>query len=184
MNWVMGVFAVLLGGTLILVVGLIVTGLLLPKGHVAKRSVRYAASPDAVWRLIIDWPRHPSWRMNIKAMERLPDRNGHEVWQETRTRNERLTSEVVEVDPAQRRMVTKVVDETAYGGTWTWEVEPDGSGSRLTITEDGVVHNPIFRVVGKFFLDPRATMDRLHRDLKAKLGEEEPVFAHDTGAGR
>lgn len=176
MNWVMGVFAGLLGLTLLLVVGLIVGGLLIAKGHVATRSVRYAAPPDTVWRLITDWAGHTSWRTNIRALDRLADRNGHEVWRETRSRNERMTSEVIGFDPSRRRMVTEVVDETAYGGTWTWQVEPDGAGSRLTIIEDGVVHNPIFRVVGKFFLDPRATMDRLHRDLKAKLGEPEPVF--------
>ncbi len=75
-------------------------------------------------------------------------------------------------------MVTKVVDESAFGGTWTWEVSeaPGGRGSILSITEDGEIHNAVFRAVSALFLDMRATMDGLHRDLKAKLGEKPPVF--------
>jgi hypothetical protein len=32
----------------------------------------------------------------------------------------------------------------------------------------------LFRAISHFFLDPRGTMDRLHRDLAAHLGEPEP----------
>ena len=178
MNWVLGAVVGVLGVGLLVVLVLIVVGTLTPSGHKASRSVSYRASPDTVWRAITDWGGHAAWRSKVRAIERLPDRNGHPVWRETRRRGDALTSEVVELDEAKRRMVTRIVDEGAFGGTWTWEVgaSPDGAGSLLTITEDGEIYNPVFRAIGTWLLDMRATMDRLHRDLKAKLGEPPPVF--------
>jgi hypothetical protein len=155
---------------------LLVVGVFIRRGHRATRSLSYRGSPDLVWTAITDWSGRPSWRPSVKAVERLPDRDGHAVWREKRKTGPQ-TSMVVAEDAAARRMVTEIVDESAYGGTWTWDVSPlpDG-GSVLSITEDGEIHNPIFRAVAAFFLDMRSTMDGLHRDLRRKFGEEEPSF--------
>ena len=64
-----------------------------------------------------------------------------------------------------------VDDEQPFGGTWTWEIEPAASGSRLTITENGFVKSPIFRVMGAVFFSPTATMDAYLRALAKTLGE-------------
>ncbi|MGD9740654.1 MAG: SRPBCC family protein [Bauldia sp.] len=158
------------------IVTLLVAGLFIRKGHRATRSLAYRAGPDAVWAAITDWAARPSWRPGVKSVERLPDRNGYAVWREKRKTGPQ-TSMVIAEDAAERRMVTEIVDESAYGGTWTWEVAPlPEGGSVLSITEDGVIHNPIFRAVAAFFLDMRSTMDGLHRDLRRKFGEEDPRF--------
>jgi hypothetical protein len=52
---------------------------------------------------------------------------------------------VVEQD-APRLLVRKIVGEKAFGGTWTFEIAPEGhEASTLTITERGDVYNPLFR---------------------------------------
>jgi hypothetical protein len=175
---------VVVGVPLALILVLGVAGLFIRKRHTATRSLPYAAPADAVWAALTDWPAHPQWRAGVRAMERLPDRNGHPVWRDIGRRGGRLTSEVVELDPQSRRMVTRIVDEAWFGGAWTWQVV-DGTadgGSVLTITEDGEIYNPLFRAVGALFFDPRATIDSLHRDLRAKLGEPAPVFVRATPA--
>jgi hypothetical protein len=75
-----------------------------------------------------------------------------------------------EVDP-NRRMVTRIVDESAFGGTWTWELEPVEGGTRLTLTERGEVYNPIFRTIGKLFLDQRATIEAWQTAIASALSE-------------
>lgn len=169
------VLAGVVGVPVLLVAGGAAVGLFLPKGHIAARSVSYAASPDAVWALVADWEARSSWRAGIRSVERLPDRNGHQVWRE-RSRRGAVASEVIAFEPARRRMVTRIVDESAFGGTWTWQVEAEGAGSRLSITEDGAIYNPVFRTVARLFLDMRSTMDGLHRDLRARLGEPPPDY--------
>ena len=47
-----------------------------------------------------------------------------------------------------RLLVRKIVGESAFGGTWTFELAPDGhEATRLTITERAEIYNPFFRTV-------------------------------------
>lgn len=41
----------------------------------------------------------------------------------------------------------------------------------LTITENGEVHNPLFRFVSRFIMGYAATIDACLKALRAKLGE-------------
>ena len=70
-----------------------------------------------------------------------------------------MNYEVVDAIPG-RRLVTKIADRNLpYGGSWTYEILADGSGSMLSITEAGEVYNPIFRFVSKFVMGHTATID-------------------------
>ena len=54
---------------------------------------------------------------------------------------------------------------------WTYELAPEGSGTRLTITENGEIYNPIFRFVARFVLGYTSTMGSVLRALGTKHGE-------------
>ncbi len=52
-------------------------------------------------------------------------------------------------------MVLRIADPSLpFSGTWTYEIKPTGTGRELTLTEDGEVGNPIFRVMQKVFFSP------------------------------
>jgi len=94
----------------------------LPVAHVASRSRKLPARPEIVWGLINDPVATKGWGGDAKT-------------------------EVVEQD-APRLLVNKIVGEKAFGGTWTFELAPEGhDASALTITERGEVYNPLFRTV-------------------------------------
>jgi len=163
-------------GTVIVVVALIaavfVIGLLLPKEHSAKRSAHYEQPAEVVWAAISDFGAHAAWRDGVESMEQLPDRDGHAVWREKHGRGDVIDMMVVESDPP-RRMVTQIVGNRNFGGTWTWKIEPAGEKAcTLTITEDGEIYNPVFRFVSRFLMGHRATMDGVHKALAAKFGQE------------
>jgi len=91
-----------------------------PIAHVATRSRKMPARPEIVWGLINDPVATKGWGGDNKT-------------------------EVVEQD-APRLLVRKIVGEKAFGGTWTFEIAPEGhDASTLTITERGEVYNPLFR---------------------------------------
>ncbi len=46
----------------------------------------------------------------------------------------------------------------------------DNTGTRLTITENGEVYNPIFRFMSRFVFGHTATMDQFLSDLKKRVG--------------
>jgi uncharacterized protein YndB with AHSA1/START domain len=142
-------------------------GLMLPKGHIATRTVELKRSPDAVWEMLTSYDKMPSWRAGLQKIERLPDANGHAVWRET-SKDGELPLETVESTPP-RRLVRKIADpKLPFGGTWTYQIQPSSEGCTLTVTEDGEVYNPIFRLVSKF-MNQAATIEGFLKSLESAM---------------
>jgi uncharacterized protein YndB with AHSA1/START domain len=179
MRWVLGAVGVLV----VLVATVYAVGLLLPKSHVASASARYAATPQQVWAVLTDPSAFPQWRPGLARVELLPDVNGQRGWREYGS-DEPVSYRVVESD-APRRLVARIADENLpYGGTWTYDVAPAGSGTRLTITERGEIYNPVFRFVARFIIGYTGTMTAVLRALGARFGETvTPEPGTDGGRG-
>lgn len=171
MKWILiviGVIAALIAVTAII-------GSMMPKGHTASRSAMINQPPEVLWGTITDCAAFPQWRTDVKSVEVLPDRAGHKVWRED-GKNGKMTLEVVEASPPSR-LVMRIADAGAFGGTWTYELQPGGAGSRVTITENGEVYNPIFRFMSKVFFDPAATIETYLTALGKKYGEDVQLSA-------
>ena len=139
-----------------------VVGLLLPRDHVETRSATLPASPDVAFATIADVGAYATWRPSLSAVEVLPPIDGRVRWVEV-SGGDRIAMEQVERQPPHR-LVTRIADpDLPFGGTWTFELAPDGGGTRLTITERGVIRNPIFRAVARFVFGYAATMETLSR---------------------
>ena len=163
MKWIL-IGALVLAAVLIAVV---IVGALLPKQHVASRSVLLNASPEVVWSLISG---PPTWRPDVKSYEELPPHDGHRMWRETDKHGQAITYEMVEAS-APKHLVTKIADpKLPFGGTWIYEITPNGPRSSMTITENGEVYNPVFRFVSRFVIGHTATIDAYLKALQAKLG--------------
>jgi len=166
MRWVLGIAGLLVA----LVLTVCVIGYMLPKSHVASVSARFAAPPDSIWTSLTDVAAFPRWRPGLSQVELLPDENGQRGWREL-GKHDAVTYRVVESVPP-RRLVTRIADQNLpYGGRWTYELTPDGPGTRLTITENGEVYNPVFRFVSRFIMGHTSTMVGVLRALGAKHGE-------------
>ncbi|HEY7497574.1 MAG TPA: SRPBCC family protein [Vicinamibacterales bacterium] len=153
LKWILIVLAV------IIVIGALtaIVGWSLPVAHVASRQRTFAAPPEVVWRHMTDVDAFPSWRADVKRIERLPDRDGRAVWAEHGS-NGRITLAVEKSEPP-RLLVLRIADpDLPFGGTWTYEVAPASGGSTLTITERGEIYNPIFRAMARFVFGYEATM--------------------------
>jgi hypothetical protein len=84
--------------------------------------------------------------------------------------------EVIESDPP-RKLVGKIADpqrKLPFGGTWTYVIEPsgDGNGCTLTITEDGEIYPPPFRVMAKYVFGYTSTMESYLKALSNKFGQD------------
>lgn len=166
MRWALGTLGVLV----LLVVIVCAIGYMLPKSHVASVSAHFAAPADSIWTSLTDVAAFPTWRPGVARVELLPDENGQRGWREI-AKHDAVTYRVVESAPP-RRLVTRIADQNLpYGGSWTYELTPDGSGTRLTITENGEVYNPVFRFVSRFIMGHTATMEGVLQSLGKKHGE-------------
>jgi Polyketide cyclase / dehydrase and lipid transport len=156
-----------LAGLVALVAIAAIVGLFLPKGHRASRTVGYSAQPPAVFAAITDFASFPQWRTDVKSVTMLPEDGGVRFQEEGA--HGTVTYRVEERTP-DSRLVTRIDDPTLpFGGTWTFEVKPAAGGSELTITEDGEVYNPLFRVMSRLFFSPYDTIDTYQADLRKRL---------------
>jgi hypothetical protein len=61
-------------------------------------------------------------------------------------------------------------------GTWTYQIIPETDGCRVTLTEDGELKNPIFRLMARMRgLDKNITLTL--NDVAKKFGENAAVTA-------
>jgi hypothetical protein len=149
----------------------LVAGNRLPPTHTIRLRARYAAAPDKVWDTITNMVVAPNWRSKMRQVERLPDRENKQVWVEV-SRRWRLPLEFEVVEPG-RCLVTRIVSEDLpFGGTWTYELVPEGSGTLLTVTEQGEIHSQTLRFSARYIFGYQATAARYLRDLGKKLGEK------------
>ena len=165
------ILGIVIGAVVALVVVIVIIGYMLPKAHTARMTVRLSKSPAEVWAVITDHAAEPTWRKDLEKVERLADAEGHPVWREIQPKGFALTLETIEID-APKRMVRRIADKNLpFSGSWTYELtSPEGGGCVLTITENGEVSNPVFRLVSRF-MDQSATMKGYLTALAARLGE-------------
>jgi uncharacterized protein YndB with AHSA1/START domain len=155
----------------IVALGLIITivGWLLPVAHVASASATVSGSPQDVFEVVTQVEKYPTWWNDISRVEMLPPESGR-----TRFRQHDATGSVVmEVmeSTAPSRFVTRIADpEQPFGGTWTWEIEPQGTGARVTVTERGEIYNPLFRFMARFVFGYTSTMESHLAALAARVG--------------
>ena len=152
------------------IVSMLIVGMFLPRDHMASRNVHLKAAPDVVFRLIADFASLPTWRPEVTSVELLPARDGKTSFRE-KGRQGPMTYVVEELTPPNT-LVTRIVDNSSFGGTWTFEVTPDSGGCKISITERGEVYNPLFRTMSRLFFSQIATMEGYLRDLGKKLGED------------
>ena len=160
----------ILGGLVGLVVVMALIGALMPRDHVAARRAVLGRAPDDVWRALVDLDTHPRWRKGVKRIEKLSATSFRE-----HGGNGAILYEIDE-DRAPARRVTRIADDKLpFGGRWIFELAADGTGSRLTITEDGFIKNPIFRFLARIVFSTAGTIERFLADLGKHLGAPAPV---------
>ncbi len=164
LRWPLGVLAVLA-----LLCGVVlVVGSSLPVEHTASATRIVRGDPDAVWRVVTDVRAFPAWRIDVDSTTQLDARGGLPVWRETGLTGS-LTLEVLELERPYR-LVTRIADEgLPFGGTWTYELLPAENGTRVTLTEDGLIYSVVFRFFARFVLGYDETLRRYLDALEARM---------------
>jgi uncharacterized protein YndB with AHSA1/START domain len=167
MKWFLVALGILAGCAALVTI----IGALLPRAHVASRTLRVPRTPAEVWALITDVAAFPTWRSGVTHVEMLPNRDGRPAWVEHLS-NGPIPLETIDAQPPQR-LVLRIADpKLPFGGTWTYIVSPLPEGASLTITEDGFVSNVIFRFMSRFVFGHHSTIDVYLKNVAKKFGEK------------
>jgi len=162
---------IIVGVIVVLGAAVYTAGSAMPENHIASRTVHLSQPPERVWAVITDVPAFPSWRKDVAVVEQLPLRGSKMAWKEVSRNRDALTFEAVTWDPP-RHLETRIADKgLPFGGSWDYVIVPDGTGSRITMTENGEIYNPIFRAVSRA-MGYTATIDAYLEALAARLGNK------------
>jgi hypothetical protein len=150
----------------------VVVGFLLPKRHVATRSA-FIAQPCAEVFKLISGP--PVWRSDVSGWKELAPMDGLYAWNETTKNGDTIIYQRVRSEPP-RLLVSRIADPSLpYGGTWTFALEETNGGTLLRITEDGEVHNPIFRFMSRFVFGYSSTIEKYLTNVSAHYGQQSEI---------
>ena len=147
-----------------------IIGMSLPQNHTVSRSARFAAAPETIWATLVDVSSYPEWRSGVDTVILLDGTENRLAWQESMG-GDRLS---FDADTTQRpkHLQSRITDTgIEFGGSWDYVIEPDGEGTRLTITENGEVYSPLFRFMSRYVMGHGSTIERYLSDLAARLGE-------------
>src|SRR5690606_37164839 len=152
-----------------LVAAVFAAGAALPREHTAAVQVDLSVPPESVYAAIADVAASADWREDVSSVELLsadPLR-----WREAASWGTlTLVRGAAETD---RRLVHRIEDTgEPFGGTWSYDLVSTDGGTRLTITEDGWVSNPVFRLMSRFVFGHYSTMEAYARDLGRRFGEQ------------
>ena len=151
----MKVLCIVLGLLVLAITAIVGTGALLPKHHTVSRSAIFRATPEQVFALI-SGPQN--WRTDLEEYSFF-DEGGRHMQRETDKHGQTITYEIVESRPPTFPKTVIADKRRPFGGSWTWNIQPHSGGCAVTITEDGEVYNPIFRLVSRFIGGHTRTID-------------------------
>jgi len=166
MKWIL----ILLGALAGLVALVAIIGAMLPVKHVATLSAEYHKPPDAVWAAITDPSKFAAWRPNMKSAVLTDPADPTRGWTETWSHGEVVPISVEEWTPPAR-LSTRLGPGMPFGGSWTFELAPTATGTRVRITENGEVYNPIFRFMSRFVFGHTASIRDYLNGLGKAFGE-------------
>lgn len=162
--------ALIVAGVLgLVVVAVVAVGYALPQAHVASREKVIAQPPERIYRALTEVEKYPGWRSDVQKVDVL-SQGPVTRWREHGS-NGAITFEMAEHQPPAR-LVSRIADTSlAFGGTWTYELSGQSQGTRLKITEQGEVYNPVFRFMSRFVFGHAATMEKFLADLEKHLAQ-------------
>jgi uncharacterized protein YndB with AHSA1/START domain len=155
---------------LIAIAAALIIGSNLPVAHTASRSITLNEAPHEVYAAVRDFGSSAEWRPGVKSVEVRTDENGMVRIREDGSDGV-INFELVE-DVPDSRIVTRITDEDlGFGGSWTYEFTPEGTGTLVTITENGEVTNIFFRFMSRYVFGHTATIDTYLAALASRFGE-------------
>lgn len=172
MYWILFVMALIVS----LVLAVLVGGAVTPRKHTAVRTIALRADPATVWKLVRTVTNYPNWRDDVRSVELMAGNDPRPAWTEVG-----LTKSVsyrADLDEPPTRFTARILDkDLGYSGEWQYVISPIEGGTRVTITEQGEVSNPVFRFFGNF-IGYTKTIDAYLSNLALALNEHvkpEPV---------
>jgi hypothetical protein len=147
------------------------------RDHKVELVVTYSKSPrSAVWRLLTDHAAEPKWLPAFGTVLRQADIAGHEVWTHA-SRDQSFTATVMTVSAIPEKRYERLLlrdgqsRSQSWDGRWIYELETEGAGTRLRITEYGWTDGFTFFIAQRVLANPDAFLLYYARMIGQELND-------------
>jgi uncharacterized protein YndB with AHSA1/START domain len=147
----------------------VVAGAWMEPRHSVSRTRSFGASPERVWSALLSIRQLPIDRSDLKIMESALEKDRLPPSVEVLGSPVKIEARVLQA-PYRLAVVTTEAD-LAYPGTWTFTLAPENEGTRLTVTEDAVIHSWTTRFVVGRILGEDVLVDGIFKAVARKLSE-------------
>ncbi|ALJ28277.1 MAG: hypothetical protein DI562_03505 [Stenotrophomonas acidaminiphila] len=155
----------LIGVLLLTGLAVYLVGRSLPAEHIAEGGREIGATVDMVAQRVWGVETQPQWRRRIARVE-VSEREPGRVRYTEYVGRDAITFELVEQEGGRRFESRIVSTDLPFGGRWLIALDPIGEQrTRVSIREEGVVHSPMFRALGRYVFGHTATMEAYLNDL-------------------
>lgn len=154
---------------ILVVGGVYFYGRSLPREHKFTSSITLVQPQDTVWLVVRHVGATDTWWSDVKAVRRLS--RTRESYEQNMGAAGMISVEIASEDPP-KRLVTRILNDEQqdFGGTWTYVVRNTDSGAELTVTEEGWIASPFYRVIARIS-GQRRTLNSYLTSFGAHFGE-------------
>jgi hypothetical protein len=163
--------AVGIGAVLLLAIVGWIAGRFMPEQHRAAVTREIAAPIASLAARVRAVDAQATWRKSVKAIDVRARGVDGTVRYIERGSNGDIPFAFREIEHDTRFESVIDTDALAFGGRWTFELAAvSPNRTRITITEEGVVRPPLFRVFARYVFGHTSTIKSYLNDLAATVG--------------
>ncbi len=160
-------------GASVAVVGVYALGMTTPARHDVTASATYSVTPQVAWAVVSDPGQRLKWRPHVEQIARSTDADSaEERWREVDDSEDRFEFVVHRPADDPRSLVLEAANPEEIGmeASWTWRVTEVDGQAVVSIREQGVIANPLFRGVWKLRYGPYAGIEADFDGIATLLG--------------
>jgi len=148
---------------------LIIVFKLVPEQYEVSSMAYYNCDLKKLWGLVTGFANQASWRTGIIRVEKISDISGRNIWKEFNSNGQVMKIETSEYFP-MRRLVRRLINENQDGEIiWIYDFAEVGEVSTLTVSEQGKLVNPIFKLISKFNSSKSKVLNMYFQDIANEL---------------
>ncbi|MBY0355753.1 MAG: SRPBCC family protein [Rickettsiales bacterium] len=143
----------------------------LPETHELTLKTVVHQPRETVWSVVDNYAEAPQWSHSVTRIEHLPDQENLPVWRFYGRDGRHMDVQVLESHAPQRHVSRIVASDYPFIGSWTIELEDAGNQTLVTLTEEGRISNPVWRLIMRYILKEDQMVRGYLEELGHKFGE-------------
>lgn len=141
------------------------------------RVIVLQQTPEAVFTVLSDVEKLPTWSRNLEKVEMLPPIDGKDATRQTFKGGRTLTVVTTEsLAPTHLVRTLQDASGTTFSGSWSYEIIPTNEGCEVALTERSHIANRMLRLL-VWLSGSTRYIDQQLVDLARHFGEKPTIWS-------